>query len=579
MANRTPSNYSIRGFRRSLASLDSVPQFAVLGVISGLVTGLVILAFRALMEIPLSYLLDGEFENFEALDPLLLFGLPVFGSIILAILFRLISEQHRRVGVVHVLERLGRHQGYLTWQNAVVQFLGGIVALGTGQSGGREGPAIHLGAAFSSLLGQSLKLPNNSIRVLVGCGAAAAISASFNTPIAGVIFSMEVIMLEYTIAGFIPVILASVTATLINQLVYDSSSVFQVDYDISWQSFYNLPFLILEGIVIGGLAAAYVYLIKLLYRFSPQAHWLRLLIAGLTTGLIGLMVPEVLGIGYDTVELTHNGQLAVTVLIVICILKIITSAVTVSMGVPVGVIGPTLFIGATAGGILGYVGTIAVPDQVAPQGFYVILGMGAMMGAVLQAPLAALMAVMELTQNTNIILPAMLVIIIANLTASEIFKVKSVFLTQMDILGLDYRQNPLTITLNRASVASIMSRSFEQVPRHIEFARARELISNKPTWLIVRDSEAMPSYILRTIDLISYLDNTNDDEEVVDLNAIPATRKDIQAVMLQATLSEALEKLNQSGVQALYVNRISGPMLNSVVGVLTREDIESYYQA
>ena len=201
------------------------------------------------------------------------------------------------------------------------------------------------------------------------------------------------------------------------------------------------------------------------------------------------------------------------------------------------------------------------------------------MGAVLQAPLAALMAVMELTQNTNIILPAMLVIIIANLTASQIFKIKSVYLTQMDILGLDYRQNPLTITLSRASVASIMSRSFEQVPRNIDIAKAQELTINKPTWLIVRGSEAIPSYILRTIDLITYLQDVNEDPETIDLNAIPATRKDIQAVMLQATLSEALDKLNQSGVQALYVNRISGPMLNSVVGVLTREDIESYYQA
>jgi len=111
--------------------------------------------------------------------------------------------------VVHVLERLARHQGHMPLRNAIIQFVTGVIALASGQSGGREGPAIHLGAAGSSLIGHYLKLPNNSIRVLVGCGAAAAISASFNTPIAGVIFSMEVIIMEYTIAGFIPANLAA----------------------------------------------------------------------------------------------------------------------------------------------------------------------------------------------------------------------------------------------------------------------------------------------------------------------------------------------------------------------------------
>ena len=219
---------SIRTFRRRLASIDSVPQFALLGIASGLVTGLVIVAFRLMIEWPLGLMLNNEPENFEALPQHTAFLLPIAGSLVLIVLFALVSQNDRRTGVIHVIERLARHQGHMPLKNVIVQFFAGIIALASGQSGGREGPAVHLGAAGSSLIGHYLQLPNNSIRVLAGCGAAAAISASFNTPIAGVIFSMEVIIMEYTIAGFTPVILAAVAATVMSRAVFGAESVFLV---------------------------------------------------------------------------------------------------------------------------------------------------------------------------------------------------------------------------------------------------------------------------------------------------------------------------------------------------------------
>jgi len=570
----------MRGFRRSVASFDAVGQFAILGIFSGLVTGLVILAFRTLIEIPLDIFLEGDFENFEGLSQHYYFLLPAAGAVCLAIFMTLLKPEYRRVGSVHVLERLARFQGHLPWQNAMVQFFAGIIALASGQSGGREGPAIHLGAAGSSLLGQYLTLPNNSIRVLVGCGAAAAISASFNTPMAGVIFSMEVIIMEYTIAGFVPVILAAVTATLINQLVYGAETAFSVPLTVANYSFYDLPFLLIEGILIGAVAALFVRLVTLIHSHAPAAISARMLIAGATTGLLALLVPQVLGVGYDTVTLALDGNLALLVLLAACTFKILATATTVALGVPVGVIGPTIFIGAMAGGIIGTLVNLLMPETAASPGFYVMLGMGAMMGAVLQAPLAALMAVMELTNNSHIILPAMLVIIVANLTSSQVFKVRSIFITQMQMLGLEFRQNPLSMALNRASVASIMSRSFLRVAQVITLERARELSKAKPVWLLV-DTSKGAAFILRTEDLSLYLAGLDKDTDKgnVDLKEIPATRKDVRSIMLQATLSEALDSLNQTGVQALYVTRISAPMIDSAVGIINRSDIESYYQS
>ena len=565
---------SIRTFRRSLASVDAVPQFAILGLVSGLITGVVIIAFRLMIEWPLSFLLADNPENFESLSVLSAALLPIAGAIALLPLLAFVSAGDRRVGVVHVLERLSRHQGHMPLKNFLIQFVGGVIALASGQSGGREGPAIHLGAAGSTLIGRRLALPNNSIRVLAGCGAAAAISASFNTPIAGVIFSMEVIIMEYTIAGFVPVILASVVAAVLTQLVFGSATAFDVPA-VSMSSLLDLPILVVEGVFIGIVAAAFVRSMIGIHKFAPEPLWIRLLLAGVLTGALGTIAPQVMGIGYDTVNLALVGELSITILLVSFVLKILASSAAIALGMPVGVIGPTLFIGAMAGSLFALAAS-ELGTGLSADAFYVTLGMGAMMGAVLQAPLAALMAVLELTNNPNIILPAMLVIIIANMTASQVFGLRSVFLMQMEILGLEVRQNPMSMALNRASVASIMVRSFERVKSKLDLATARSLVKDKPLWLLV-DKQDGPAYILRTEDLANYLEDEQPEE--IDLTAIPATRKDVTNVLIQATLSEALEALDRSGVQALYVNRITAPMMDSPVGIVTREDVEHYYQS
>ncbi len=566
--------FSIRTFRRRLASIDSVPQFAILGIASGFLTGLVIIAFRLAIEWPLDQLLEDGPESFETLDPAAAFSLPVAGAILLVLIFTVLSKTNRRVGVIHVIERLARHQGHMPLKNALAQFITGVVALASGQPGGREGPAIHLGAAGSSLIGQYLQLPNNSVRVLVGCGAAAAISASFNTPIAGVIFSMEVIVMEYTIAGFIPVILASVVAAMMTQIVFGSLTAFDVP-PVVMSSFIDIPILVVEGAFIGVIAAAYVRAMLLFYKISPSKMWQRVMIAGFITGTAALILPEVLGIGYDTVNLALLGELSLVLLLTALVLKLILSSAIIALGIPVGFIGPTLFMGAMAGGMFAFFARF-VDAGLSDDALFVMLGMGAMMGAVLQAPLAALMAVLELTNSPGIILPAMLVIIIANMTASQVFGVRSLFLLQMEVLGLEFRQNPLSMALNRASVASIMTRSFARVAPVVELEAARLLVVQKPYWLLVNGKER-PAFILRTEDLAQYL--SFQPEEQIDLTAIPATRKDVTSIFLQATLSEALDSLNQSGLQALFVNRISAPLLDSPVGILTREDIESFYQS
>ncbi|MBV1905850.1 MAG: chloride channel protein [Pseudomonadales bacterium] len=598
-----PSRLSLDFFRAQLASVDALPQLAVLALITGCVTGLVILLFRITIELTLDQFLPGHNENFEGLSKQLQFFLPLFGASILGLLLTFMPAQDTRAGIVHVLERLGGHQGHLPLKNALVQFLAGAFALITGQSAGREGPAIHLGAAASSLLGQFFKLPNNSIRTLVACGAAAAIAGSFNTPVAGVIFAMEVIVMEYSIASFIPVILAAVTTTLITRLTYGADPAFIVP-QLSMQSLVEIPYVIVAGIIIGATAAGFINLLQAFAKLNSLPFWQRGIIAGLITGTAAMIAPAVLGIGYDTVNAAMLGQLSFITLGTIVVLKIVTSSAFVGLGLPAGIIGPTLVTGASLGGILGLIISGLIPEQAASPGFYVMLGMSAMMAAVLQAPLAALMTVLELTANPNIILPAMLIIVAATMTTSELFKKKSIVLTTLHTLGLQYPPDPLTLHLQRAGVASVMRRDIVVLNQIISLQEAQTALENNPGMIVVMVN-SQPACVLATRDLVLHIDSMNaapplladanldsnttnstsaskpeselvPDKKIVDLMEIPGMRMDLASVSIQATLLEAVQELNKSGLEALCITHTSAPMINRVVGILTHNEIDLY---
>lgn len=576
----------LQSFRRRLAAVDALPQLALLGLLSGLVTGVVILLFRFAIEWPLQWLLqEGNSEAFEALAFWVRTCLPLAGACLLALLLYRLAQTERKIGIAYVMERLNYHQGYISWRSAVLQFCAGVITLVSGQSAGREGPAVHLGAACSSLLGRGLRLPNNSIRTLVACGTGAAIAASFNTPIAGVIFAMEVVMMEYTIIGFTPVIIASVTGALITQAVYGNAPAFEVPA-LTMNSLLEVPYLILGAIVIGVASAAFVRLLIQCTRFNDRPIWLRLPLAGVIMMPFAAFLPEVMGIGYDTVSATFMGELGLMTLLLISVAKLVVTATTTGLGMPNGLIGPILFIGATLGGAMGAIGGALFPEQASSTGFYAMLGMGAMMGAVLQAPLAALMALLELTQNPNIILPGMLMITTATMVAHEVFGQRSLFLSILRSQGLDYQSSPIMQALQRVGVGAILDRSIRRVPRQVPLERARKILKDSPRWLVL-DGDEGPVSVMPTVDLARYMEENSDalaeaeangEETEVDLLSIPAQRRDVATIPYQATLQEALDRFNDTGAEAILVQRTAAPMIQQVLGVVVKSDIENYYQ-
>lgn len=565
-------------FRHRLANADSLLHLSALGVLAGLSCALVMIAFRFAIEAPSAqWLPNHNPENFEDLPVWLHFFLPMAGALLIGLVLRSMASSDTRTGVPHVITHLHSHHGHLPIKNALVQFFGGAIAIATGQSGGREGPAIHLGAAANSLLGQKLLLPNNSIRTLVGCGTAAAIGASFNTPIAGVIFAMEVIMMEYTVAGFIPVMLAAITGTAISRAVYGSEMIFSIP-SMEMASLLELPFIALLGLIIGASAALFIGILKVALRLSDQPILNRMLLAGFITACCALLAPSVMGIGYDSLNAALAGQLSTTLLLTLIAAKIIATAASTGLGMPIGLIGPNLLIGACIGSVVGSFGAEVFPGLISHHSFYVLLGMGAMMGAVLNAPLAALMALLELSSNTAMIFPGMLAITIASLTHSEIFKQLSAHQTILKHLKLSLATDPVSLALQRTSVASVMQRNITTTANSVSVAQARQLITGGYDGFIIGSNSSSNLQLVMQQDLTDQLQAALSDQGTanIQLLKIATQASPLAELHIQATLREALTTMNTHKVDVLYVSGyISGPYPDN--GIVTRHDIEQYY--
>lgn len=410
-------------------------RLTLLGLLGGAIAATLVLLFRHLLDLGQFLLLPtGAAGDFESLPPLWRILLPTGVGLLLGLAFDRLRPDHRQIGVVHVLARLQTPGGErLPIRNLVVQFLGATVAVVAGHSVDREGPAVHIGAAGANLLGQATKCTGEEDYTLAACGAAAAIAAVFNTPLAGVVFVIEVLRVRYDVARILPIIVAAVVGAVLTRLAANTEPAF-VLAPMRMQSHWELPFLILLGIVTGLMASGFITLCeRVAERASPWPNALTFTLAGLCTGVLALATPEIMGVSYDTLDSLLRDEQGLGLVIALIFTKTVASGVAVGMRVPGGLIGPTLFIGGAAGSALGLLVNQMHALNSASPGFYATVGMVAMMGATLRAPLAALTALLELTANPNIILPGMLAVASAELTNRVFLGKDSVFDTLLKI--------------------------------------------------------------------------------------------------------------------------------------------------
>jgi CIC family chloride channel protein len=529
----------------------ATPQLTLIGFLIGLSTGLFLLMFKLAVDYPLEWAIGGN-ENFESLAPLSRFLLPLGGSIILAVIWAGIPNSLRAVGVPHVLEKMQHSGGRLPGHNLITQFVGGSIALLSGQSVGREGPAVHLGAGLASVIGQRLNLPNSSIQTLVGCGVAGAIAAFFNTPLAGVLFAMEVILVEYSIASAVPIMASAFAASLLSQGLWAGDVSFE-NSGAELSSLLEIPYLITLGLVVGTAAALFNAMIRFGLRFRHWSVYIRFPLAGLITGSVAFAIPEVMGTGYDTIALILEGHYGIFILLLIFFAKLMVTASAIGLGIPAGLIGPTLVIGSTIGGLAALLLLSLDTGSTTPTSLYVLMGTSAMMSAVLQAPMAALMTVLEFSSNTNILFPAMLTIIVANLTCRSLFKQPSIFTSILQAQGLSMASTPVSRAMRSVSATeygiepeAVLSgtQSLDRVEKALERVDYLTITSHQRYYALPK-AKAMHRLEQERSKIVENEDITVAE---IDLNPWVADHHELIWMPLHATLDQVLRQLQGKNI-------------------------------
>jgi H+/Cl- antiporter ClcA len=445
---------SLMHLRTVLSHPKTSWQLVCLSVIAAICAASIIVLFRLAFE-GLQIYLTGEVGGFANLPWYQRLGLPILGVLGIFLVAYATGFAHFRLGIPYVLHRIKTQYGVIPWRTTVNQFFGGIFALSSGFFVGREGPSVHLGAAGTSFLGEGFRLPYNCIRILAGCGISAGIAASFNTPFAAVIFVMEVILREYRIHIFIPVLLSAAIGSAISRSIFGDGTA------LLFLNFANIDTwiyvgLVLFGILLGALAAIFnqqlMWVMGLCQRISIG---LRLTLAALLTGGIGVLVPEAMGAEFFQVSSVLNDSPTLWLLCAIFVAKFMLACVAIGLGIPGGIIGPVMVIGIYAGAIYALGMSSLVSTDVHDDTF-MLLGLAGMLTAVLHAPLAALTAVMELANSPAVILPAIFVIVPAYVVSIQVFNNKSIFIRQLNFQGLEYTQSAISQTLQKTGVLALM---------------------------------------------------------------------------------------------------------------------------
>jgi len=488
------------------------------------------------------------------------FELPFLGALIILLFATLTGYKYLRTGIPFVLHQLKVRHGVIPFRNTLHQFVGSAVALASGFSVGKEGPAVHLGAACSGFIGNKLKLPNSAIRTLSACGIAAGISACFNTPIAAVIFVMEVILREYKVHIFIPVMIASIMGSMITSSVFGPAHEFEYLQPLSL-SMSHYPVIIGLGIILGVLAYVFNQLLVLtIERANKYPIYTRFVVAALITGALSIFIPYSHSMAFIPFDLTAEQTLTVKLLSLMLAAKIIMTIAALGLGIPGGVVGPILAIGAITG----------VSASVAAQQFlpgehlhtdYALIGMAGFMAATLNAPLAALLAVVELSNQLEIIVPAMIVITTSCVASGQFFKNRSIFVMQLEVQGLSYRKPPIEKSLQRIGVLGIMNTQFN----------VQEAINEQVLVDAKNDSENESLQVLKKQQdntLYHIIDEDLTKDEAGNIRYYP-----LFPISSQATLAEAYRLLinNRKGGVYVYENTT-----DDIIGIVPFQQIRRY---
>jgi CIC family chloride channel protein len=391
-------------------------------------------------------------------------GVPTIGMFLCALIVHYFSREAKGHGVPDVMEAVALQGGRIRPRVVFGKLFASAICIASGGSAGREGPIVQIGAAFGSTIGQWLGLNERRLRTLVGCGAAAGIAGTFNAPVAGALFALEIIVGDFGVSQFSPMVIASVVATVIGHIFLESQPAFVVPaYGIvSYPELFAYAAL---GVVAGAVAVAFV---RVLYFCEDVADaipgWppLKAIVGGALVGLLACWWPEVYGVGYEAMREALYGHTAGMLLLLFVAAKIVAVSITLSTGGSGGIFAPSMFIGAMLGGAFGVLINSIWPESTAGSGAYALVGMVAVVAATTHAPITAIVIIFELTTDYDIMLPLMVSAILATLVARQL-QTASIYTLKLLRRGVDIHAGQDLSLLKHLSVRDAMRTDFATV--------------------------------------------------------------------------------------------------------------------
>ncbi len=581
--------------RRLLDRWQPPPELVLMGtaLVVGLTTGIGAVIFR--------YLINAvEWIGYDWIPALTeqwgrayVIFVPAIGGLLVGLLVYFFAREAKGHGVPEVMEAVALRGGRIRPVVAVVKSLASAICIGSGGSVGREGPIVQIGSALGSTIGQALKLSDDRVSNLVACGAAGGIAATFNAPIAGVIFALEVILGgRFSVRYFSSVVISSVTASVVGRAVFGDAAAFAIPFEYGISNLWEYLLYPVLGILAAGSGVVFVRLLygseDLFDNWKHVPEWVKPAIGGVLLGALALVyplamnviqwnrIPQVFNVGYGVIETVMANQgVLLSVVLALLVLKLIATSLTLGSGGSGGVFAPSLFMGAMLGAAFAMTINLLFPQASLLPGAYALVGMAAVFSASAHAPITAILILFELTGDYRIILPLMLTVVVSTVLSQRLLKGESIYTLKLSRRGVRLKQGRDVDILQNVIVEEVMKKHNTQtVSVNMPLLALTEMLAHTHhNSFMVLDKQGKLWGVVTIGDTEKVL-NQNE-QNTITVENFGTTWPHLKVAFPDDTIDESLVQMGTWGLGSMLVVSHDDPY--HLLGVIRRQDIIQAY--
>ncbi len=553
---------------------ENLIPLLIVAVLIGMLTGALAVGFRYLLLVATRICWQNPFDIIGAARDLswyIVVLIPVLGGLVVGPIVSILAPETRGAGVPEVINAVASRQGIIKHRTTFYKIISTVISIGSGASVGREGPIVHIGSSVGSSIAQLIRLSPEWRSVFLACGAASGIAATFNAPMAGMLFAVEIILVDFEISYLSHIAISAVTATVVSHHFFGNLPAFDIP-KYTLVSYWEIPLYCLLGILAGFVSIGFIksisYVEDTLNRFKIPGY-LQPAMGGLFVGLIAVNYPHVIGVGYESINLILDGKMAVNIIILVLIFKLAATSFSVGAGFSGGIFAPSLVLGALLGGIFGVAVNNLFPKWVAAYSAYGLVGMGAIVSGATMAPITAIFTIFELTYNFEIILPLM-TSCIASLIIVKKFYGNSIYETKLLKKGIKIVRGHDVNLLRSIPVSEYMEKEYESIGDNTGL---KELIikaqeSTYPHFVVLNNKDELVG-ILSMRDLKNCLSDMDCLCELIV--AADIMSKNVYCLVPDDTLETAFEVFEGKHISTLPV--VDSRNRKKVLGILKKSNL------